>query len=74
MPVFPFPSEAKQLQKERIGGKTVKVYDVATSPYRQVLASNDIDFKHKASLSNLYVRLNPVILRNAIDLNVGKLC
>lgn len=63
----------KLLQKERIDGKTVKVYDVATSPYRRVLASNDIDFKHKASLSNLYVRLNPVILRNAIDLNVGKL-
>lgn len=68
-----FQPVMKLLKKERIDGKTVKVYDVATSPFRRVLASNDVDFKHKASLSNLYVRLNPVTLRNAIDLNVGKL-
>ena len=68
-----FQPVMKLLKKERIDGKTVKVYDVATSPFRRVLASNDVDFKHKASLSNLYVRLNPVTLRNAIDMNVGKL-
>jgi hypothetical protein len=68
-----FQPVMKLIKKERIDGKTIKVYDVATSPYRRVLASNDVDFKYKASLSNLYVRLNPVTLRNAIDLNVGKL-
>jgi hypothetical protein len=48
-----FQPVMKLLKKERIDGKTVKVYDVATSPYRRVLASNDVDFKHKASLFNL---------------------
>ena len=68
-----FQPVMKLIKKERIDGKTVKVYDVATSPYRRVLASKDVDFKYKASLSHLYVRLNPVALRNDIDLNVGKL-
>ena len=63
----------KVIKKERIDGKTIKVYDEATSPYRRVLASKDVDLKYKASLSNLYVQQNPVTLRNAIDLNVGKL-
>lgn len=63
----------KLISKERVDGKTKKVYDLATSPYRRVLASKDVVFAHKASLSNLYVRLNPVTLRKNIDLNVGKL-
>jgi hypothetical protein len=63
----------KVIKNERIDGKTIKVYDEATSPYRRVLASKDVDLKYKASLSNLYVQQNPVTLRNAIDLNVGKL-
>jgi hypothetical protein len=68
-----FQPVMKLIKKERIDGKTVKVYDLATSPYRRVLASDDVAFPHKASLSNLYVRLNPVTLRATIDLNVGKL-
>jgi hypothetical protein len=68
-----FQPVMKLIKKEHIDGKTIKVYDIATSPYRRVLASKDVDFKYKTSLSNLYVRLNPVALRNAIDLNVGKL-
>ena len=63
----------KLIEKKRIDGKTVKVYDQAASPYRRVLASEDIAFVHKASLSNLYAQLNPVSLRKNIDLNIGKL-
>ena len=68
-----FQPVMKLINKARVDGKTKKVYDLATSPYRRVLASNDVAFAHKASLSNLYVRLNPVTLRKNIDLNVGKL-
>lgn len=68
-----FQPVMKLIKKERIDGKTIKVYDQATSPYRRVLASDDVAFAHKASLSNLYVSLNPVTLRTNIDLNIGKL-
>lgn len=68
-----FQPVMKLLKKERIDGKTVKVYDQATSPYRRVLASEDVAIVYKASLSNLYVQQNPVTLRKNIDLNIGKL-
>jgi len=68
-----FQPVMKLIKKERIDGKTIKVYDLANSPYRRVLASEDVAFLHKASLSNLYVQQNPVSLREHIDLNTGKL-
>jgi len=68
-----FQPVMKMVKKERIDGKTVKVYDVAMTPYRRVLASEEVPFAHKASLSNLYVKQNPVTLRKNIDLIVGKL-
>ena len=68
-----FQPVMKLIKKERVDGKTVKVYDLATSPYRRVLASAEVAFADKASLTNQYVHLNPVTLRNNIDLNVGKL-
>jgi len=68
-----FQQVMKLINKERVDGKTRKAYDVATTPYRRVLASEDVEFARKASLTNLYVRLNPVALRKNIDLNVGKL-
>ena len=68
-----FQPVMKLISKERIDGKTIKVYDLATSPYRRVLASVDVAFICKARLSNLYVQQNPVGLRKNIDLNVGKL-
>lgn len=68
-----FQPVMKLIKKERIDGKTVKVYDLAMSPYRRVLVSKDVDFKYKTSLSNLYVHQNPVSLRNNIDITIGKL-
>lgn len=68
-----FQPVMKLVKKERIDGKTVKVYDQATSPYRRVLASEDVAFPQKANLTNLYIQQNPVTLRENIDLNVGKL-
>jgi hypothetical protein len=68
-----FQPVMKLIKKERIDGRTVKVYDQATSPYRRVLASEDVAIKYKLSLTNLYVQQNPVHLRKNIDLIVGKL-
>ena len=68
-----FQPVMKLIGKERIDGRTVKVYDQATSPYRRVLASEDVDLKYKLSLTKLYVQQNPVHLRKNLDLNVGKL-
>jgi len=68
-----FQPVMKLIKKERIDGKTSKVYDQATSPYRRVLASEDVDLKYKLNLTNLYVQQNPVHLRKNIDLIVGKL-
>ena len=68
-----FQPVMKLIKKERIDGKSVKVYDLAMSPYRRVLASENVSFPHKASLSNLYVKQNPVTLRKNIDLIVGNL-
>jgi hypothetical protein len=68
-----FQPVMKLIKKVRVDGKTVKAYDVATTPYRRVLASEDVEFARKVSLTNLYVRLNPVTLRKNIDMNVGKL-
>lgn len=68
-----FQPVLKLVDKVHIDGKTIKKYDQAATPYRRVLASEDVAFEDKARLSNLYVQLNPVTLRNRIDLNVGKL-
>lgn len=68
-----FQPVMKLIKKERIDGRTVKVYDQATSPYRRVLASEDVDLKYRLNLTNLYVQQNPVHLRKNIDLIVGKL-
>lgn len=68
-----FQPVMKLIKNERIDGKTIKVYDLAMTPYRRVLASEDVPFAYKASLSNLYVQLNPVSLRSDIDWYIGKL-
>lgn len=54
--------------------KPIKLYDVPTTPYRRVLASNLISPDRKASLINVYQHLNPVALRCSIDQKVDVLC
>jgi hypothetical protein len=58
-----FQPVMKLIKKECVYGKTVKVYDLATSPYRRVVGSVDVAFSDKVSLTNQYVHLNPVTLR-----------
>lgn len=68
-----FQPVMKLIKKERIDGRALKVYDQATSPYRRVLRSEDVELKRKMNLTNLYMQQNPVSLRKNIDLTVGKL-
>lgn len=68
-----FQPGMKLIGKQHIDEKTIKYYDQAMTPYRRVLASDQVADKHKVHLTNLYVQLNPVTLRQRIDLNVGKL-
>jgi hypothetical protein len=69
-----FQPVLKLTSKEVVDGRVIKHYDTAATPYQRVLASILIPFEVKARLTNLYVRLNPVDLRNSIDRKVHQLC
>jgi hypothetical protein len=68
-----FQPVLKLVAKERVDNKTIKRYDSAATPYQRVLASKEIPFEVKARLTSLYVQLNPVKLRTAIDQKVDQL-
>jgi hypothetical protein len=68
-----FQPVLKLIGKEQIDGKTRKKYDRATTPYRRVLASDQVSLEAKAKLTHEYVQLNPVALRTHIDQKVAKL-
>ena len=68
-----FQPVLKLIAKNHVDNKVIKRYDTATTPYQRVLASKDIPFNVKARLSNLYVQLDPVLLRISIDQKVDKL-
>ena len=68
-----FQPVLKLIAKEQIDGRTVKRYDPAATPFRRVLASDDVSFEVKARVTGLYYQLNPVTLRNTIDDKVAKL-
>ena len=68
-----FQPVLKLIAKERIDGKTTKKYDQAATPYRRVLALDQLPFETKVRLTNLYVSLNPVALRANIDTKVARL-
>jgi len=68
-----FQPVLKLIGKMQVDGRTVKQYDQATTPFRRVLASDQISLHVKAGLANQYVQLNPVTLRQQIDQNVARL-
>lgn len=63
----------KLVCKEHVDGKTIKKYDRATTPFRRVLAIPLMPVAAKARLTNLYVHLNPVVLRASIDDKLARL-
>jgi hypothetical protein len=68
-----FKPVLKLIAKQRVDGKTVKVYDQATTPFRRLLASDQVAVEVKARLMIQYLQLNPVVLRRRIDASVAKL-
>ena len=68
-----FQPVLKLVSKEHVDNKLLKRYDQAATPFRRVLAANDIPFETKARLTNLYIQLNPVQLRTSIDAKVANL-
>lgn len=62
-----FQPVLKLTSKEKVDGKMVKQYDQAMTPYRRVLASDQVSLTDKARLTHEYVQLNPVKLRHQID-------
>ncbi len=63
----------KLVGTEKVDGKTIKSYDTPVTPYRRVLASDMVPLENKVRLTNLFVSLNPVSLRNSIDNKVAAL-
>jgi len=68
-----FQPMLKLVGKVQVDGKTRKQYDQAITPYRRLLASDQVSLEVKARLSHEYIQLNPVALRNSIDANVARL-
>ena len=61
----------KLVGKTQINGKLKKSYDIAATPFRRVLAADQVNLETKASLLNHFTQLNPVTLRNTIDHKVA---
>ena len=58
-----FMPSAKLVSKTRDGSKITKRYDKPTTPYRRVLARDDVDEKTKTALTAQFETLNPAGLR-----------
>jgi hypothetical protein len=68
-----FQPVLKLIGKVQIDGKTIKQYDEAATPFRRVLASEEVTIEVKARLLAQFYQLNPVTFRNQIDQNIAKL-
>jgi hypothetical protein len=62
-----FQPSQKLISKERRGGKVVKKYDQAKTPYQRVLASDSIPEEVKTELWELYQGLDPVTLFRQLE-------
>jgi hypothetical protein len=68
-----FQPVLKLVSKQQVDKKVIKRYDTAATPYQRTLLSKDISLQFKARLTNLYLHLNPVLLRSSIDRKVDLL-
>ena len=62
-----FTPVRKLVGKERVGAKVRKIYDLAQTPYRRVLASERVPEKKKVRLRAAYRELNPVEIRRRLE-------
>jgi hypothetical protein len=68
-----FQPVLKLIAKEHVDKKLLKNYDQAATPFQRVLAATEIPLEAKARLTHLYVQLNPVQLRTAMDAKIAQL-
>jgi len=66
-----FQPVLKLIGKVQVDGKLIKQHDTASTPFRRVLAAEQVSLEVKTNLMNSFVQLNPVTLRNSIDHQVG---
>jgi len=55
------------VSKQHEGGKRIKRYDVAQTPYQRMLAAKGVADDVKARLRDEYAPLNPAALRREIE-------
>lgn len=64
----------KIASKEKINNSVCrKKYDIAKTPYQRLLESGQISPKQKQKLTEIYLSLNPVKLKNIIDQKIKKI-
>lgn len=68
-----FQPVLKLIGKVQVDGKTIKQYDQASTPFRRVLAADQVSAAVKLSLTNQFVYLNPAQLRIQIDRKLAQL-
>lgn len=68
-----FQPVMKLMEKKRIGGKLIKKYDTAKTPYQRLLKSRSIRKDKKQELTKLYETLNPVKLKTEIEQHLALL-
>lgn len=57
----------KLVEKQRIGSKVKKHYDVAKTPYQRLLSSDILTEQKKQQLQTYYESLNPMLLKRRIN-------
>jgi hypothetical protein len=68
-----FCPSVKLIAKERIGSKTVKRHDMPKTPYQRIIESPYIPQSTKDTLARECERLNPFILRKAMERKLKKI-
>ena len=68
-----FQPVMKLQSKTRIGSKLRKKYDSAQTPYRRALASPNVDQHTKQQLTQVFLALNPIELRERMEANLARL-
>ena len=61
-----FQPTLKLKSKTRTGSKTAKKYDIAKTPFKRVLKSDDISEEKKKKLEKIYDKINPAELKREI--------
>ena len=62
-----FQPVIKLISKERVGGRIVRKYDMAKTPYARVMELSETSEKTKQELRHIYESLNPALLKREID-------